>query len=213
MNRAMQHRSEAGLAERAENFLRLAERVTEQHRRDALLQRFPAKGHDLAHHFLGGREPVARQAKGRLHDEGVGPAPFRRLGREPGAQLEVARVKDGARVRLAEKLGRPKNVAGREKRHLQAGPGPRFAESQDMLAALARQPCLHQARGSLGNDDLAVGRDMVAVRVRDKGEFPGVPWIQPEIMFREMNAPLKPNVDHAGDYAWKVVPETANQTR
>ena len=41
-------------------------------------------------------------------------------------------------------------------------------------------------------------RDVIAVRVRNKSERLRIPGIEPEILFRQINAALVPNFDHAG---------------
>ena len=69
-----------------------------------------------------------------------------------------------------------------------------------MLDARARQTDLHQACRALGNDNLLVRRDVVAMRVRNERETFCVPWIQPEILLRQVNAALVANFDHAENY-------------
>ena len=80
VDRAVEHRGQAGTVERAEDFLALAQRIAEQHRHHVLLQRLAAKFHDLREHFLRRRETEARQPEGRFHDERVGLRPAGRLG-------------------------------------------------------------------------------------------------------------------------------------
>ena len=69
-----------------------------------------------------------------------------------------------------------------------------------MLDARARQPDLHQACRALRNDDLLVQRNVVTVRVRNERERFCVPWVQPEILLRQVNAAFIANFDHAENY-------------
>ena len=43
-------------------------------------------------------------------------------------------------------------------------------------------------------------RDVVTVRVRNERERFCVPWVQPEILLREVNTTLIANFDHAQNY-------------
>ncbi len=47
-----------------------------------------------------------------------------------------------------------------------------------------------------GEDDLAVRRNVIAVRVRNEGEWPGVEWIEPQILRRQVNTALVTNFNH-----------------
>ena len=122
------------------------------------------------HDQLGRRQPVTRQAVGRLHDESVGLPPFRRLGGTAGPQLEIAGVKQGAGIGLEKELRRAKNMAGGQERDAETADGRRLAERQDVFVAFAGKARLHQARGAFRDDDLVVRRDVVAVRMGDKRE-------------------------------------------
>jgi hypothetical protein len=66
-----------------------------------------------------------------------------------------------------------------------------------MLDARTRQADLHQACCALGNDHLLVRRDVVAMRVGNERETLCVPWIQPEILLRQVNTALVANFNHA----------------
>ena len=78
--------------QRADDFLRFAEGVAEEHGHSIVGVGFAAKGDHAGESFRGRREDVAREAEGRLHDEGVGAAPFGGLGGEAWAQFEIAGV-------------------------------------------------------------------------------------------------------------------------
>src|SRR6266487_5293032 len=69
-----------------------------------------------------------------------------------------------------------------------------------MLDARARQPDLHQMCRALRNDDLFVRRNVVTVRVRNECERFCVPWIQPEILLRQVNAAFIANFNHLENY-------------
>ena len=69
-----------------------------------------------------------------------------------------------------------------------------------MLDAQARQTDLHQVRRALGDDNFSVRCDMVAVRVRNECETFCVPWIEPEIVLRQVNAAVVADCNHAKNY-------------
>ena len=69
-----------------------------------------------------------------------------------------------------------------------------------MLDARARQTDSHQACCALRNDHLLVRRDVVGVRVGNERETFCVPWVQPEILLRQVNTALVANFDHAENY-------------
>ena len=69
-----------------------------------------------------------------------------------------------------------------------------------MLDARARQPDLHQACRALRNDDLLVQRNVVTVRVRNECKIFCVPWVEPEILLRQVNTALITNFDHPENY-------------
>ena len=69
-----------------------------------------------------------------------------------------------------------------------------------MLDARARQTDPHQACCALRNDHLLVPRDVVTVRVGNEREAFCVPWVQPEILLRQVNTALVANFDHAENY-------------
>ena len=69
-----------------------------------------------------------------------------------------------------------------------------------MLDARARQTDPHQTCCALGNDHLMVRRDMVTMRVGNERETFCLPWVQPEILLRQVNTSLVANFDHAENY-------------
>jgi hypothetical protein len=69
-----------------------------------------------------------------------------------------------------------------------------------MLDARARQPDLHQACCAFGNNHLLVRRDVVTVRVGNERETFCIPWVQPEILLRQVNAAFVANFNHAENY-------------
>ena len=78
-----------------------------------------------------------------------------------------------------------------------------------MLDARARKTDPHQACCALGNDHLLVRRDVVTVRVGNERETFCVPWVQPEILLRQVNTALVANFDHAENYFAICVSSTA----
>src|SRR4029434_580678 len=78
--------------------------------------------------------------------------------------------------------------------------GSSFPKWQWMLDARARQPGPHQACCALRNDHLLVRSDMVTVRVGNESETFRLPWVQPEILLRQVNTALVANFNHAENY-------------
>ena len=69
-----------------------------------------------------------------------------------------------------------------------------------MLDARTRQTYLHQVRRAFGDHNFLVRCNMVAVRVRNERETFCIPWVQPEILLRQVNTALVANFDHAENY-------------
>src|SRR5215469_4970286 len=91
-------------------------------------------------------------------------------------------------------------MPGRYQHQIDAANRSPFPKWQSMLDARARQANLHQARRAFGNDHLLVWRDVVAVRVGNKRQTFWVPWIQPEVLLRQINTALVANFNHAESY-------------
>src|SRR4029079_15307929 len=100
-------------------------------------------------------------------------------------------------------------MPGRYQRYINAADRSSFPKWQWMLDARARQTDPHQACCALGNDHLLVRRDVVTVRVGNEGETFSVPWVQPEIPLRQVNAALVATFDHAENYFAICVSSTA----
>src|SRR3982750_1124734 len=77
----------------------------------------------------------------------------------------------------------------------------------------AGHACLHQARGALGENDLAMQRDVIAVSVRNEGECFCVPWVEPEIVLRQVDTAFVANLNHEINYARKQRNETLARRR
>jgi hypothetical protein len=71
-----------------------------------------------------------------------------------------------------------------------------FTKWQNVFGAMTRHAVLKQTRRPLGNDNLLVRRYMVAMRVRNESEALCIPRVQPQILFRQVNAALVPNLNH-----------------
>jgi hypothetical protein len=69
-----------------------------------------------------------------------------------------------------------------------------------MFDARARETNPHQVCCALGNDYLSVWGDVVTVRVGNERETFCVPWVQPEILLRQVNASLVANFNHVENY-------------
>ena len=75
-----------------------------------------------------------------------------------------------------------------------------------MFPPFSGHPRLHEARRALGENDLWMRRDVIAVRVRDKGERFRLPRVEPEIRLRQINAALITHFDHFGNLCAKKPP-------
>ena len=69
-----------------------------------------------------------------------------------------------------------------------------------MLDAQARETDLHQVRRALGDDNFSVRCDMVTMGVRNERETFCVPWIEPQIVLRQVDAAVVANCNHAKNY-------------
>jgi hypothetical protein len=69
-----------------------------------------------------------------------------------------------------------------------------------MLHARTAQTDPHQACCAFRNDHFLVRRDVVTVRVGNERETFSVPWVQPEILLRQVDTALIANFDHAENY-------------
>jgi hypothetical protein len=87
-------------------------------------------------------------------------------------------------------------VPGGQQHEIKAMHDPALSKRENMLDASARQAALHQARSALGDDDLFVRRNVIAVRVRNEGETLCIPWIQPQILLRQVNPAFITNFNH-----------------
>src|SRR4029450_555549 len=69
-----------------------------------------------------------------------------------------------------------------------------------MLDARTAQTDPHQACSHFRNNHFLVRRDVVTVRVGNERKTFCVPWVQPEILLRQVNTALVANFDHAENY-------------
>jgi hypothetical protein len=123
------------------------------------------------------------------------------LGGFPWSQFEIASVKQRVTRREKAKLCRTKDVTGGQQHNIEIMYCSPFTKWQHMLGANARQSGVHQTRGAIGKDDLIMGRNVVAVRVRNEGEALCIPRVEPEILLWQINTAVKTNVDHHEIYA------------
>jgi len=189
----VEHEGEAGGAEALQQFLALAQRVAEQDRDLALVERRAAEMEDIVQHPVGRRKAVAGQAEGGLHDDDVGGrrgAGFRRLA---GAELEIAGVEEGLPFPARPELGRAEDVAGGIEPDFGIGvEGERFPVVQHRLDPLPRHPRGHQARGALRADQGLVGGGVVRMGMGNEGAGHGKRRIEPEIdLGEEDSAPVE----------------------
>lgn len=71
-----------------------------------------------------------------------------------------------------------------------------LTERQKNFSAFPGQPRLHQPRRPFRNNNLAVRRDVIAVRVGNECEILGLPWVEPQILLRQEHASFISDIDH-----------------
>ena len=64
--------------------------------------------------------------------------------------------------------------------------------------AFPGQTGLHQPRATLGNNNLVMERDVIAVGVRNEGKRLRIPRIKPDVLVRQINPALVLDPDHRG---------------
>jgi hypothetical protein len=94
-------------------------------------------------------------------------------------------------------------VSGGQQRNTDAMHGSFTTEWQNVFDAMTWQPTLKQTCCRLGNDNLLVRRNVVAVRVRNKSQTPCVPRIQPKVLFWQENAAFVANFNHKSEFSFK----------
>ena len=92
-------------------------------------------------------------------------------------------------------------MAGWEQRDRHSANSSLLAEGQKNFPAFPRQPCLHQAGRPFRNNNLAMRRDVIAVRVRHERESLRIPWVQPKFLFRQINPAFVTHLNHDEKYA------------
>ena len=131
-------------------------------------------------------KPEARQPEGGFHDERVGLDPLGLLGGQPGAQLEVAGVKEAALALALDKaLRAPRDVPGGVEGdpQVRADVGGGLMEIEAVFAAfLVGQPRVHEPGGDGREDNFLVHPDMVGVGVGNEGERLVVPRVEPQVV-------------------------------
>ena len=70
-------------------------------------------------------------------------------------------------------------------------------EWQKNFNAFAGQPRLHQTCRPFRNNNLAVRRDVIAMRVRNECEILRFPRIKPKILLRQKHSALVLDINHA----------------
>ena len=194
----VEHDPQSCAAQVSQDFLGFPERVSEQNRRCAFLERFDAKFQDLSHHLLKRREHIARQAICGLHDERLGAGVGGCLGAGSLAELEVAGVEEAALVGLHETLGGSEDMASREQVHAELFKIANLAEGQgNRLAVEWAHSRFHEAKGRGGGYGALMTPGMVAVGVRNKRQRFRVMRIQPQIWAGQVDGASVPNLDHA----------------
>ena len=72
-----------------------------------------------------------------------------------------------------------------------------LTEGQKNFPAVPGQPRLHQAGCPFRDNNLAMRRDVIAMRVRNKCKILGLPRVEPEILSRQKHAVVVSDIDHA----------------
>src|ERR1043166_3762765 len=91
-------------------------------------------------------------------------------------------------------------MARRQKHSLETMYDEILPKREHVFNSFTGKPRLQDARGALGNDNLLMGRDMIAVRVRDKCKGLRIPRIEPQILPGQIDTPLIPNFNHEKIY-------------
>ena len=199
-DRLVQHHRVTGTGEQAQDFLGLAEGVTEQDRDGAVLQGF---AHPLQHAgdgLLAWRKPELRQAKGAFHDQGVRSRQFAGFGAEAVAQFEVAGVQQAGAIAAAGQVqqGRARDVTGRQQAQLPVLPGLGFPERQGLKLPLGAEARPHQLARDLRAEAQLVAGEVIGMGVRDEGALHAEARVQPQVRLRQVNAAAVANFDQRG---------------
>ena len=196
-HRPVEHRVESGRGHRANDFLRLAQRIAEQDRNFAILQGLATEFHHLGQHLLGRREDELRFAEGGFHDERPGLPPLGALAGKTQTQFEIPGIEQRSVVGLQMQLRRPVDMTRREQSELRPAHLPRLPEIEHMFHPRDPLPRAHQPRCPRCEHRLAMLADMIAVRMRNKSEPPRRPRIHPQIdRWHKHPAAIK-HVDHS----------------
>ena len=87
-------------------------------------------------------------------------------------------------------------MAGREQCDLHSADISFLTERQKNFPAFPGQPRLHQTRRPFRNNNLAVRRDVIAMRVRNECEILRFPRVKPKMLLRQKHAPFISDIDH-----------------
>jgi hypothetical protein len=118
------------------------------------------------------------------------------LGGPARTQFEIASVEQRLLINENKALRRTKDMSRRHQHHVYVANSSSLPKWQRMLDARARQADPHQTRCAFGKNDLRMRRDVVAVRVGNERETFWVPWVQPEILLRQVDTALVANFNH-----------------
>ena len=211
----MEHDRETGGREGTEDFLTLAEAVTEERGRRAVGDGLLTKRDDLRDDCGLRRHDVTREAKRRFHDQGVRAWSGARLRREAGAQLEVARVEERAMLGGGEMdLRGTENVTG----GVEGGSHAELefvgtAEREFVDQALAGDARVEETGGGGRAEDLGMARHMVGVSVRDEGAGDAGLGIEGPADLREVDAFAENNLPRISHQWKRTMPSTRLATR
>ena len=166
-----EHDGEVLVMECGKDLLGLAEGVAKEDGDLVVGDGLMAEADDAIEDVACWRKEVVGPAEGGFHDEDVGMAWGAGLGREAGAELEVAGVKDGGVADMEERHGRAEDMAGGQEGEGGVARGSEGGveevgggvEWEDVFSSLAMHAGMHEATGGLGEDDLRMGGDMVGV--------------------------------------------------
>ena len=185
-----------------QDLLRLPQRIPQQDRNPALLQRLPTELVDPRDDLRRGREHILRAAEGRLHYQRVRPARLAHLRRQPRPQLEVARVQQRTLRPFQQRHRRTQDVPRRQQRQRAFRQCPAFPEFQRVLRPLASDPRPHQAPRRLRQVHLRMTRRVIRMRMTHEHRLPApdrLMRVQPHPPSRQMQRTLhvlKPGTTH-----------------
>ena len=207
-DRRMEQRGDAVFGEQRERFLGLAQRVAEQHRRFAIGEGVAGRSAGCSPRFPSGsgnskfgRPKVVSRISVSAAEEIDG------LRRAAAAGFEIAGVKQARVVLDAGDVQhrRAGNVARRQQPQPEAIAHDRHMERNRLDPAFRQmEPLVHQRGGHVRAQRRLVAGEVVGMGVGNERPWFRIPWVQPQVELRQVQAALETNFDHAGPRSMKL---------